>query len=67
MSKTKLMEAIERAGLTQAEVAARSGIDCHRVNRYARGRAFPGPRTLGRLAAAIGCCVAEIREGRDNA
>lgn len=43
----------ERAGLTQAELAARTGIDQGGVSRIERGATSPTARTLHRIAEAL--------------
>lgn len=42
------------AGLTQAEVAVRSGIAQSRLSRYENGRKLPDLRTLDRLLTCYG-------------
>ncbi len=43
----------ERHGLTQAELAARCGIDQGDISRIERGSTSPTARTLERIAAAL--------------
>jgi transcriptional regulator with XRE-family HTH domain len=47
-------EARERAGLSQAELAARAGTSQSAVARYERARALPDLPTLHRIVAACG-------------
>jgi len=47
-------EARRRAGLTQAELAARAGTSQPTVAKYERGRALPDIATLSRLIEACG-------------
>lgn len=48
----------ERRGLTQAELAERTGIDQADISRIERGSANPTERTLSRIGEALG---AELR------
>lgn len=45
------------AGLTQSELARRSGVPRTAINLYERGRREPSVAVLERLAAAAGCEV----------
>lgn len=54
----QVIELRERHGLTQAELAERSGIDQGDISRIERGATSPTARTLKRIAAALG---AELR------
>jgi ribosome-binding protein aMBF1 (putative translation factor) len=47
----------ERAGLTQAELAERTGIDQGDLSRIERGSTSPTARTLQRIAEALGADV----------
>jgi transcriptional regulator with XRE-family HTH domain len=49
-----LLAARQRAGMTQARVAAMSGIDQADISRIERGQMIPTLATLGRLATALG-------------
>jgi transcriptional regulator with XRE-family HTH domain len=53
-SGQQLRELRHRAGLTQAEVARRTGIVTSVLSAYERGRREPGADTFLRIAAAIG-------------
>jgi transcriptional regulator with XRE-family HTH domain len=48
-----LREARERLGLTQEEVAERSGVQAGEVSRIERGKRDPQVSTLEKLAAAV--------------
>lgn len=48
------------AGLSQAELARRAGMDHTFISRIESGRTSPDVRTLQRLAKAIGCPVADL-------
>ena len=50
----QIVELRERRGLTQAELADRTGIDQADISRIERGAANPTERTLGRIAEALG-------------
>lgn len=50
-------------GLTQQQVADRMGVKVQLVNQWETGRIKnPRPKTMSRLARAIGCEVSELRE-----
>ncbi|MBA2609961.1 MAG: helix-turn-helix transcriptional regulator [Actinobacteria bacterium] len=49
-----LREARGRAGLTQAELAERSGVAQSTISAYESGKRDPGWRLLGRLVQAAG-------------
>jgi ribosome-binding protein aMBF1 (putative translation factor) len=49
----QVVELRERHGLTQAELAARSGIDQADISRIERGSTSPTARTLQRIAEAL--------------
>jgi XRE family transcriptional regulator, fatty acid utilization regulator len=54
-----LRDARERLGLTQEEVAARSGVQAGEVSRIEHGKRDPKVSTLEKLAAAV-----ELKPGR---
>lgn len=56
---TNLREARERLGLTQEEVAHRSGVHATEVSRIEAGKRDPKVSTLERLAKAV-----EMKPGR---
>ena len=49
-----LLEARQRAGMTQAQVAETSGVDQGDISRIEHGRMIPETATLARLAEALG-------------
>lgn len=60
-----------KAGLTQAELASRSGVTVEtiaRLERVLRGRASananPSLETMGRIAGALGCHAADLIDTR---
>jgi transcriptional regulator with XRE-family HTH domain len=55
---TKLREARERAGLTQAELASRTGTSQATISAYESGRKQPAVETFSRLLAATGSRLA---------
>jgi len=55
---TAIREARERAGLTQAELAARAGTSQATLSAYEHGRKRPSLDTLERLLAATGARLA---------
>lgn len=56
---TNLREARERLGLTQEQVAERSGVHATEVSRIEGGKRDPKVSTLERLAEAV-----EVKPGR---
>ena len=53
-----ISEARRRAGLTQAELAERSGTSQATLSAYEHGRKVPSAETLGRVLAATGVRLA---------
>lgn len=55
----------EKRGLTQVELAERSGVDQADISRIERGSAFPNEKTLIRIAEALDADLALVaRTGR---
>ncbi len=50
----------EQRGLTQVELAARSGVDQADISRIERGSAFPNEKTLIRIAEALDADLALV-------
>jgi transcriptional regulator with XRE-family HTH domain/tetratricopeptide (TPR) repeat protein len=48
--------------LSQAELAARSGVSESAISRYENGKKVPGPKTWAKLSAAVGLSVATVDE-----
>lgn len=62
MSAAKLIaDALEKSGLSQAELARRAGLPRSVLNAYLRGNREPGADTLLRIVAAAGAKL-EITE-----
>lgn len=59
-----IREARQRAGISQAELARRSGVPRTNVNAYERGRREPGVEILDRLLEAAGLRLAAVRPPR---
>lgn len=57
---SRIGAAILAAGLTQAVVAERCGINPARISRFANGRQQPTVAQLDLLAEAIGCPAHEL-------
>jgi transcriptional regulator with XRE-family HTH domain len=57
-----VLEVRQQSGLTQAQVAAMSGIDQSDISRIERGRMIPETATLAKLASALGGSL-ELRFG----
>lgn len=49
-----------RAGITQAELARRAGVQEAMVSRWERGKHVPSADAVGVLASALGCDVGEL-------
>ena len=54
MTQSLIREARERAGLTQAELAARSGVAQSTISAYESGKRDPGLKVLSKLLDASG-------------
>lgn len=50
----RLVQLREAAGLSQQDLATRSGVSIQTISRYERGIAEPRRKTLTRLASALG-------------
>ena len=59
----QVIELRERHGLTQAELAARCGVDQADISRIERGSTSPTSRTLQRIAAALDADVRLVARG----
>lgn len=60
---TNLREARERLGLTQEEVAHRSGVHATEVSRMEAGKRDPKVSTLERLAKAVEMQPGQLLDG----
>lgn len=58
----KIRQVREEKHLTQKAVAASMGISQQAYGQYESGGRLPKPETLGRIAAALGCDVADLDE-----
>lgn len=62
---TKLHEMRERRGMTQAELADKSGVNLRSVQNYEQGKSpinGAAAETVYRLASALHCAVEDILE-----
>lgn len=59
----QVIELREKHGLTQAELAARCGIDQGDISRIERGATSPTARTLQRIAEALEADVRLVARG----
>lgn len=65
--RERLRERRLEAGLTQAELAAAAGLNAATVSHLESGKTDPQPRSLKRLAAALGCRPADLwAKGEDE-
>lgn len=55
-----IRELREHAGLTQTELAERSGVSRATVNRIENGKEETSTKTLEKIASALGVCVEEL-------
>ena len=67
MQVPRLREARERAFLTQAELAEKSGVAETTINRLENGHHGARISTVRKLAAALGVAPAELVEGDNRA
>lgn len=58
----RLRELRERAGLSQAELAAAASTSVHSVAKLERGERFPSLRLARDVAAALGCSIDALCE-----
>lgn len=58
----RLAQARRAKGLTQAELAAKSGVHRVTIARLERGKGSPNAKTLKRLAAALGVSLDALVE-----
>lgn len=61
---TKLRKALKKAGISQSELARRTGINAPGINRYVTGCQWPNEGTLEKLSRALGVEPEAIREVR---
>lgn len=57
-----LRELRESRVMTQAEVAAKMGVDASAVNRFETGKHKPFPSTVRKYAAALGVDVMKVHK-----
>jgi transcriptional regulator with XRE-family HTH domain len=65
-TRTRLAQALGEAGLTQAELARRSGIDRSSISLYLSGRYCPKADKLLRLAQALGVSPQWLSGGEEE-
>jgi transcriptional regulator with XRE-family HTH domain len=59
----RLRKCREARGLTQAQLAARSGVAQNSISGYETGSVMPESKDLGRLARAVGARIELLLEG----
>lgn len=62
-----LKEILARYGLSQSELARRTGMGQNRVNAIANGRCLPNWSTILRLSTAMGADLGDLQPGKDGA
>lgn len=60
---TQVIELREKAGLTQAQLAERCGVNQADISRIERGSTNPTSKTLQRIAEALGAEVRLVAKG----
>lgn len=60
----KIEVLIAKQGITRAQLAARSGCSRQNLSTIVR-RGTAEPRTVGKLAAGLGCQIEDLLEGGD--
>ena len=53
MYAKKLKEALDRAHMTQAQLAAKSGLTRASISQYMSGKHLPSPKAVSAIAAAL--------------
>jgi transcriptional regulator with XRE-family HTH domain len=61
LSSRWICHAMDKAGLTQGELAKRSGINSGNLSQYANGRRIPTLRLLVEILEACGLEIVELR------
>jgi transcriptional regulator with XRE-family HTH domain len=64
IEKATIRQLRQAAGLTQAELAHRVGVQTSQVSRWERGTAEPSARHARRLARALGVAVEALGLGK---
>jgi len=62
----RFSELLEQSGLTQAEVAAKTGLSRTAFIHYKSGRSLPGGMELYKLAKFFGCTMEWLITGEDG-
>ena len=61
-SRRRLRDLRMRAGLTERALAARLGVTSHTIQAWEKGEGRVGQKWRSKLAAALGCSVADLRD-----
>lgn len=65
---TRILQARNQRGISQVDLARRGGLAASYVSRIENRKIDPGPKTLGKIAGALGIPLAELfREGPASA
>lgn len=59
---SKLRSRISASGMTQKELAAKTGINSGMINKYVIGESLPGLYNLKKLTTALSCSTSELTE-----
>lgn len=60
INSTKLNLALARECVSMKELAEKSGVDVVTLARINKGKQTPRPQTIGKIAKALNCDVAEL-------
>ena len=64
--ETNIIKARRILGLTQNELASRSGVSRSTIARIETSNSFPNLRTAQKLAAALGCTLDDLLTSEDK-
>lgn len=67
VASTQIKDLREKAGLTQAELAERCGMQDSAIRRYESGRGNPTEKTLQRIANGLSSAIAKVNTATETA
>lgn len=62
----QLQQALDRAGMTQAQLSRATGLSPSQISDFVRGRKAPALATLVKLADGLGCTTDALIGREDN-